>query len=82
MRLYKSCFLWKAGEYNCILKVHIADTKQIIKHQFKFVLSDIEEDALRKNLDVAKVAIDCEFIDPASPITSTWFWARPSIVSK
>lgn len=82
VRLYKSCFLWKSGEYNCILKVHIADINQVVEHKFKFVLSDIEEDALRKNLDIARVAIDCEFVDPASPITSTWFWAKPSIVSK
>ena len=82
VRHYKNCFQWKAGEYKCTLKVHIADTNQTIEHKFKFVLSDIEEDTLRKNLEVAKMAIDCEFIDPSSPITSSWIWAKPSISSK
>lgn len=82
VRLYKSNFLWKAGEYKCVLKVHVADTNQIIEHGFKFILSDIEEDALRKNLEVAKLAIEREFIDPSSPITSSWVWAKPSIFSE
>lgn len=81
-RLYKNSFVWKAGKYDALLYVHIADKEQVVVHKFSFYITDLEEDALRKNLDVAKIAIESEFIDPSTPLTSTWFWAKPTIISK
>ena len=79
IRLYKNSMFWKIGDYKAVCKIHIADTGQIIKKNFKFHISDIEIDTLRKNIDFAHKVIDIEFLTPNEQLEGTWLWAKPKI---
>lgn len=79
IRLYKSSLFWKAGDYNAVAKIHVADTNEIIEHSFNFRLSELEIDTLNKNVEFAKSVIDCEFVDSSKQPTGTWLWAKPTI---
>jgi len=79
IRLYKNSMIWKVGDYKAVCKIHIADTGQIIKKIFKFHISDIEIDTLRKNIDFAHKVIDIEFLTPNEQLEGTWLWAKPKI---
>ena len=46
---------------------------------FKFRLSDIEVETLKKNIEFARKIIDVEFINPQQQIEGTWLWTKPSI---
>ena len=58
---------WKIGDYKAVCKIHIADTGQIIKKNF------------RKNIDFAHKVIDIEFLTPNEQLEGTWLWAKPKI---
>lgn len=50
-----------------------------MQHSFKFRLSDIEVETLKKNIEFARKIIDVEFINPQQQIEGTWLWTKPSI---
>ena len=79
LRLYKNSMIWKTGDYSAICKIHIADTDTYMQHSFKFRLSDIEVETLKKNIEFARKIIDVEFINPQQQIEGTWLWTKPSI---
>lgn len=79
LRLYKNSMIWKIGDYSAICKIHIADTNTYMQHSFKFRLSDIEVETLKKNIEFAQKIIDVEFINPQQQIEGTWLWTKPSI---
>lgn len=79
IRLYKNSFLWKPGEYSATAKVHIADTNEIIEHNFSFALSELEVDTLHKNIEFTKSILDYEFIDSSKELNGAWLWAKPNI---
>ena len=81
VRLYKNSMIWKTGDYSVICKIHIADTDTYMQHSFKFRLSDIEVETLKKNIEFAQKIIDVEFINPQQQIEGTWLWTKPSIIN-
>lgn len=52
---------------------------KLSKKNFKFHISDIEIDTLRKNIDFAHKVIDIEFLTPNEQLEGTWLWAKPKI---
>ena len=79
MQIGKKAMDGKIGDDKAVCKIHIADTGQIIKKNFKFHISDIEIDTLRKNIDFAHKVIDIEFLTPNEQLEGTWLWAKPKI---
>lgn len=79
IRLYKNSLFWKAGDYSAVARIHVADTNEIINHNFKFRLSELEIDTLNKNIEFAKSVVDYEFVDTTQQLTGSWLWAKPTI---
>lgn len=79
LRLYRSSMLWKAGDYSATCKIHLADTKEYLEHSFKFTLSDIEIESLRKNIDFAEKVLSSDFLDKEQQLEGNWFWATPNV---
>lgn len=78
---YQRRFPWRAGKYEATISMFLAERKKPMQHRLTFVLTKLDEDRLRGNLnEIARHATEiAEDMPAADRLPTYWAWANPPL---